>query len=125
MRRGRRSSWISDSDRTGRGDPSRQASRAAFQQEERRCPSKLKVWKAYLLIFLKIYLLILCTLWLSSDTPEEGIRSITDDCEPPCGCWELNSGPLEEQPVFLTTEPSLQPYFFFFLLFFKKSLTLC
>jgi hypothetical protein len=21
---------------------------------------------------------------------------ITDGCEPPCGCWELNSGPLEE-----------------------------
>jgi len=32
-----------------------------------------------------------------------------DSCEPPCGCWELNPGPLEEQPVFLTTEPSLQP----------------
>jgi len=26
----------------------------------------------------------------------------------PYGCWELNSGPLEEQPVLLTTEPSLQ-----------------
>ena len=34
---------------------------------------------------------------------------ITDGCEPPCGCWELNSGPLEEQSVLLTTEPSLQP----------------
>ena len=33
---------------------------------------------------------------------------ITDGCEPPCGCWELNLGPLEEQSVFLTTEPSLQ-----------------
>ena len=33
----------------------------------------------------------------------------TDGCEPPCGCWELNSGPLEEQPVLLTAEPSLQP----------------
>jgi hypothetical protein len=33
---------------------------------------------------------------------------ITDGCEPPCGCWEINSGPLEEQPVLLTTEPSLQ-----------------
>jgi hypothetical protein len=32
---------------------------------------------------------------------------ITDGCEPPCGCWELNSGPLEEQMVLLTTEPSL------------------
>ena len=33
---------------------------------------------------------------------------IADGCEPPCGCWELNSGPLEEQSVLLTTEPSLQ-----------------
>jgi len=39
---------------------------------------------------------------------------ITDGCEPPCGCWELNSGPLEEQPVLLTTEPSLQPLPSFF-----------
>jgi hypothetical protein len=30
-----------------------------------------------------------------------------DDCEPPCGCWDLNSGPVEEQSVLLTTEPSL------------------
>ena len=34
---------------------------------------------------------------------------ITDGCEPPCSCWELNSGPLEEQSVLLTTELSLQP----------------
>jgi hypothetical protein len=34
---------------------------------------------------------------------------ITDGCEPPCGCWELNSGPLKEQSVLLTAEPSLQP----------------
>ncbi|XP_076403139.1 uncharacterized protein LOC143267692 [Peromyscus maniculatus bairdii] len=34
---------------------------------------------------------------------------ITDGCEPPCGSWELNSGPLEEQPVLSTAEPSLQP----------------
>jgi len=33
---------------------------------------------------------------------------ITDGCEPPCGCWYLNSGPLEEQSVLLTPEPSLQ-----------------
>jgi len=35
--------------------------------------------------------------------------SLTDGCEPPCGCWELNSGPLEEQSVLLTTKSSLQP----------------
>ena len=31
-----------------------------------------------------------------------------------CGCWDLNSGPSEEQSVLLTTEPSLQPRFGFF-----------
>jgi hypothetical protein len=49
------------------------------------------------------------TLSLSSDTTEEASDPITDGCEPPCGCWELNSGPLEEQSVFLITEQSLQP----------------
>jgi hypothetical protein len=50
---------------------------------------------------------------------EEGIKQkrasdpITDGCEPPCGFWELNSGPLKEQLVLLTTEPSLQPHFIF------------
>ena len=33
----------------------------------------------------------------------------TDSCELPCGCWELNPGPLEEQSVLLTTGPSHQP----------------
>ena len=49
------------------------------------------------------------TLQLSSDIPEEGvIMDGTFTGKPPCGCWELNSGPLEEQSVLLTTEPSLQ-----------------
>lgn len=30
-------------------------------------------------------------------------------CEPPYGCWESNPGPLEEQSMLLTAEPSLQP----------------
>ncbi|XP_063140386.1 alpha-N-acetyl-neuraminyl-2,3-beta-galactosyl-1,3-N-acetyl-galactosaminide alpha-2,6-sialyltransferase isoform X5 [Rattus norvegicus] len=34
---------------------------------------------------------------------------VITDSEPPCGCWDLNSGPLEEQSVLLTAEPSLQP----------------
>ena len=34
----------------------------------------------------------------------------TDGCEPSCGCWELNSGPLEEQSVLLTAESSLQSW---------------
>lgn len=40
----------------------------------------------------------------------------------PCGCWEMNPRPLEEQPVsFLTTEPSLQTWGKTFL---KKQLKL-
>jgi hypothetical protein len=39
--------------------------------------------------------------------------AITDGFEPPCGCWDLNLGPLGEQSVLLTTEPSLQPYIIF------------
>jgi hypothetical protein len=35
---------------------------------------------------------------------------IMDGCEPPCGCWDLNSGPLKEHSVLLTAEPSLQPH---------------
>lgn len=46
---------------------------------------------------------------MSSDTPEGASDLITYGCEPPCGCWDLNSGLLEEQSVLLTTEPSLQP----------------
>jgi hypothetical protein len=50
------------------------------------------------------------TLLLSSDTPEERASDpMTDGCETPCGCWELNSGPLEEQSVLLTAESSSQP----------------
>lgn len=31
-------------------------------------------------------------------------------CEPHCGFWGLNRGPLQEQLVFLTVEPCLQPH---------------
>jgi hypothetical protein len=30
-------------------------------------------------------------------------------CEPPCGCWDLNLGPSEEQLVLLPAEPPHQP----------------
>ena len=35
--------------------------------------------------------------------------SLWGGCEPPCGCWNLNSGPSEEQSVLLPVEPSCQP----------------
>lgn len=34
---------------------------------------------------------------------------IIDDCESPCGCWERNSGRLEERPVLLAAQLFLQP----------------
>lgn len=44
---------------------------------------------------------------------EGGIRApgtgVTDGCEPPRGCWELDLGWLGEQQMLLTTESSLQP----------------
>ena len=40
---------------------------------------------------------------------KRALDPITDGCEPPCGYWDLNSGPLEEQLVLLPTELSLQP----------------
>ncbi|ERE84501.1 E3 ubiquitin-protein ligase [Cricetulus griseus] len=45
--------------------------------------------------------------------PEKGIgyfgNGVIDSCELPCGCWESNPGPLQEQQVLLTMGPSLQP----------------
>jgi hypothetical protein len=67
----------------------------------------------FLLLFVfifKIYLFIVhcsCVQTLQKRVPD----LITDGCEPPCGCWALNSGPSEEQSVLLATEPSLQPLF--------------
>jgi hypothetical protein len=47
--------------------------------------------------------------------PEEGVglptTGVPDDYELRDGCWESNSGPLEEQSVLLTTESSLQLLF--------------
>ena len=46
-------------------------------------------------------------LWLTHQ--KRASDPITDGCEPPCGCWEMNSGLLEEQSVLLNSEPPLQP----------------
>lgn len=56
----------------------------------------------------------LCTTCLQCPCkPEEGVGSPgtggPDAYELLCRSWELNTGPLGEQPVLVTTEPSLQP----------------
>ena len=57
-------------------------------------------------LFEKIYFYVHLCLHEDARSPETWIR---DSCELPCGCWEGNQGPLEEQPVLLTCEPFLQP----------------
>jgi hypothetical protein len=48
------------------------------------------------LLFKKIYLFYVYEYAVSRHTRRGHHIPITDGCEPPCGCWELNSGPLEE-----------------------------
>ena len=67
---------------------------------------RLRVWLFFKYLFYYVYSI------LSVCMPEGQKRApdpITDGCEPPSGCWELNSGSLEEQAMLLTSEPSLQP----------------
>lgn len=53
-----------------------------------------------------------CTCTLVLQRPEEGIGSldigITGGSELPCVCWKLNLGVLQEQPLVLISESSLQ-----------------
>jgi hypothetical protein len=55
-----------------------------------------------------------CFIWMYVCTQEESIGShrttVISGCEPPCGCWELNSVLPEEQSVLVTAEPPLQSY---------------
>jgi hypothetical protein len=71
--------------------------------------------------FTLVFCLLVC--------PCEGVRSpgtgIIDSYVLTFGCWDLNLGPLEEQPVLLSAEPSLQPVFiylficyYYFILFY-------
>jgi hypothetical protein len=62
-------------------------------------------FKSNLLYVHLVFCLHVC-LCESVGAPETGV---TKSCDLPCGCWELNLGPLEELPVLSTTEPSLQP----------------
>jgi hypothetical protein len=90
----------------------KQACKQAWLQKQDQQLRKLSFCFAFFFFFFfKIYLCMwVHSLSLSSNTAEESIGdSITDGCELPFGCWELNSGPLKEQPVLLTTESSLQP----------------
>ena len=43
------------------------------------------------------------------DSVRASETGVSDGCELPCGCLELNSAPLDKQTVLLTTEPSFLP----------------
>lgn len=46
--------------------------------------------------------------WRSEEDTGCPGTGIMDSYEPPCGCWESNPDPLQQQQVLLTTEPSLR-----------------
>lgn len=45
----------------------------------------------------------------SEDSFRHAGTGVSDCCESPCRCWELNLGTMGDQPILLTTDPSLQP----------------
>ena len=53
--------------------------------------NRLFLFYLYALMFLPVSYMYVCI-----KMSDLGVR---DSCELSCGCWELNSGPLEEQPV--------------------------
>lgn len=65
--------------------------------------------------FHTMYFFLFLWIWeLCLDKPDDDVGSPgsddTDGCEPPCGCWELNPGSLEEDHLLLTTEPCLHSH---------------
>jgi hypothetical protein len=71
----------------------------------------IQLYKAFFFFLRFIYFMYMNTLSLSSDTLEEGIRSHSLQMSVSHRvAARNNSGWLEEQPVLLTTEPSLQPH---------------
>jgi hypothetical protein len=67
--------------------------------------------RLFFFFFLNIYLFVICkyTVAVFRHSRRGHQIFVTDGCELPCGCWDLNSGPLEEQSALLTSEPSHQP----------------
>ena len=57
--------------------------------------------ETFLQICFKVYLLCVYadTVAVFRTHQKRASDPITDGCEPPCGRWELNSGPLEEQSL--------------------------
>lgn len=61
--------------------------------------------------------MLACTLCVVPTKVEEALKP--DSCKPPSRCWELNTYPLQEQKMSLTTESFLQPPVFEIFIFSK------
>jgi hypothetical protein len=61
----------------------------------------------------KLYLMYEFSDACTATGQETASDPLTDSCGLPCSCWELNSGPLEEQPELLTAQPPCHPLFSF------------
>jgi len=62
------------------------------------------------LFYVHLHVFVFCLHVCLCEGADYSETGIPDSCELPCGCWELNLDPLEEQSVLLSTEPSLQPH---------------
>lgn len=64
------------------------------------------------MLYMCLFCLYVC-LYTMYIEPEEAIRAlgtgVEDGFELPFGCWELTTGPMQEQTVLLTIEPPPSP----------------
>lgn len=79
----------------------------------------LGISKYYLFFISCLFGYVLCARVLSAYIParlKKASDFITHGYNPPWSCWELISGPLEEQPMYLSTESSLSPFHLAFIM---------
>jgi hypothetical protein len=59
-----------------------------------------------------MYAYCLCPwfLWQSEENTGSLATGVPDNCELLCECWEPKLGPLQQQLVFLTADPSFQAH---------------
>lgn len=72
----------------------------------------------YYVLLLYFFFIFKLSLWVMCAVPpktrrgcEIPISGTVHTGELPCGCWELDLGVVQEQPVFLIAEPSLWPQY--------------
>lgn len=65
--------------------------------------------------YVSVYALCACLVPMEAERKVLDFLILSYSSESLCGCWDLNSSPLQEQPMLLTAEPSLQPRIFIYL----------